>query len=98
MTPELSRALPIDAAFCPNCGYKIPPRPKCVKCGYLLGAEAMFCPNCGQRGEQAKPIEMAAASTEAIPEPPPDSHKCKNCGYQLPDEATFCPECGQAAT
>jgi RNA polymerase subunit RPABC4/transcription elongation factor Spt4 len=91
--PHCRTAVPIDAAFCPNCGQQIPPRPKCAKCGYLLGAEAMFCPNCGQRVEQEKPVE-AAAAPEPTPETAPDPNRCANCGVALPQEAAFCPECG----
>ncbi len=94
--PNCRAAVPIDAAFCPNCGHKIPPRPKCTNCGYLLTAEAMFCPNCGQHVEKEKTVEASATSA---PEPEsatplPDPNKCANCGFGLPDEATFCPECG----
>ena len=93
--PHCRVAVPVDAAFCPNCGKQIPPRPKCAKCGYLLSAEAMFCPNCGQRVEPEQPLEATAAAPEPVPEAPPDPNRCVKCGFNLPEEAVFCPECGQ---
>ena len=94
--PHCHAPVPVDAAFCPNCGQHIPPRPKCAKCGYLLGAEAMFCPNCGQRVER-EPDSGTSATQATQPEEAvavPDPNRCANCGFVLPGDAAFCPECG----
>lgn len=59
--PSCGFAVPIGAAFCPECGLRMPETPeeqsrassseissKCLNCGFGLPAEAQFCPNCGQ--------------------------------------------------
>jgi RNA polymerase subunit RPABC4/transcription elongation factor Spt4 len=95
--PHCHAPVPVDAAFCPNCGKQIPPRPKCKQCGYVLDAEAMFCPNCGQRVGEEK-SDDASATAEPVPEAVPNPNRCANCGFALPGDAAFCPECGTPHT
>jgi predicted RNA-binding Zn-ribbon protein involved in translation (DUF1610 family) len=57
------------AAFCPNCGTKVPEPPvrRCPACAQEIPEEAVFCPNCGQSLNETPAEEPAAeeAPTEA---------------------------------
>jgi membrane protease subunit (stomatin/prohibitin family) len=79
--------IPINTAFCPNCGAnqsQQPSPPKkgltCSKCGQPLEAGAKFCPNCGTKVEQNQ------------------AKKCPNCGAEVSANVKFCPECGKPIT
>ncbi|MEM1516799.1 MAG: SPFH domain-containing protein [Thermofilum sp.] len=48
--PQCGRQAPIDALFCPYCGYRFPPPSrKCPSCGRDVPGDAAFCPYCGTR-------------------------------------------------
>lgn len=48
--PNCGRQVPIDAMFCPYCGYRFPPpTKKCPNCGRDVPGDALFCPYCGTK-------------------------------------------------
>ncbi len=94
-----------DQAFCPHCGHKYNPCPKCgsdngdhakrcVSCGTPLtgadGGAARTCPNCGA------PVTPGAqfcgnCGTRVIVQ---NDNVCSRCGAELQPTAKFCPVCG----
>ncbi|MCS7104410.1 MAG: SPFH domain-containing protein [Thermofilaceae archaeon] len=48
--PQCSKQVPLDALFCPYCGFKFQPAfKKCPSCGRDAPGDAVFCPYCGHR-------------------------------------------------
>lgn len=48
--PQCGRQAPLDALFCPYCGYRFPPPvKKCPSCGRDIPGDAAFCPYCGAK-------------------------------------------------
>ncbi len=47
--PKCGRVVPMDAVFCPYCGFKLVSTKKCIKCGRDIPADAAFCPYCGAK-------------------------------------------------
>lgn len=94
-----------NQAFCPHCGHKYNPCPKCgtdnadhakrcVSCGTPLAAGsgmANVCPSCGQ------PVAPGArfCGSCGAPIPVQDVNVCSRCGAQLQPRDKFCPVCGQ---
>jgi len=78
--------IPINSAFCPNCGAnQAPPaaQPKrsglfCANCGAPIQASTKFCVNCGAKVS-----------------PQSEGKKCPNCGAAISSPSKFCPECGK---
>ena len=95
-----------NQAFCPHCGHKYNPCPKCgsdnadkakrcVSCGTQLmgGAQAgssSFCQGCGA---PLAPGAMFCANcgTRAAMA---DDNRCSRCGTEMQPGAKFCPVCG----
>lgn len=48
--PQCGRPVPLDALFCPYCGYRFQPATKkCPNCGREVPADALYCPYCGTK-------------------------------------------------
>ncbi|HFC49694.1 MAG TPA: zinc-ribbon domain-containing protein, partial [Thermofilum sp.] len=47
--PKCGRPVPMDAIFCPYCGYRFPQSRKCPYCGREIPADSVFCPYCGKK-------------------------------------------------
>lgn len=92
-----------NQAFCPHCGHKYNPCPKCgadnnehakrcVSCGTPLQSGGnVVCPNCGA------PLAPGAAfcgncGTRVAGK---NENVCSRCGAELAPTAKFCPKCGQ---
>lgn len=97
-----SKKFPNNMAFCPHCGNKYNPCPKCgadnsasarrcVSCGTPLAQPStpVFCPNCKA---QVAPGAAFCGSCGAQLQSAGD--KCSRCGSPLPGNVKFCPVCG----
>ena len=51
--PNCGKEVLLGAAFCMECGAKIPQEKKCIRCGKILPFEARFCFVCGQQQDGA---------------------------------------------
>ncbi len=74
--------IPLDARFCPSCGYQLLKVNACLHCGTDLPPEAKFCMVCGAKVEKVKrscPKCGASALAEAV--------FCNQCGERLPEKA-----------
>jgi hypothetical protein len=80
---KCSTEIPVQAAFCPNCGAKaeqpVPPANVCRQCQNPLPPNAQFCNKCGA------PAGQPAVSA---------SSACPQCNTLLKAGAVFCPNCG----
>ena len=70
--------LSLEDAFCPHCGHKYNP---CPKCGTDNSEHAKRCVSCGT------PLGGGEGSAGA-------SRNCPNCGTPLAPGAQFCGNCG----
>jgi len=80
--PKCFAQIPLDARFCPSCGYQLLKVNACLQCGTDLPPEAKFCMVCGAKVERVKrtcPKCGAAALAEAV--------FCNQCGEKLPSQS-----------
>lgn len=81
--------------FCPECGKKYIP---CPKCGADLTAEAVMCEACGYEVPQPCPYcgaELPGTNTRFCPECGESLIKtCPSCNSPLTGSQKFCAECG----
>ncbi|MFZ0614141.1 MAG: SPFH domain-containing protein [Desulfobacterales bacterium] len=78
--PECRHAVPVDAAFCPQCGHQQVVFDQCHACGKNLTPGAKFCPRCGQAVD-SRPLPRTCAKCGA--ENLTDSLFCNQCGEKL---------------
>lgn len=78
--PECRHAVPVEAAFCPQCGHQQVVFDRCRACGKNLTPGAKFCPRCGQAVDN-RPLPRACAKcgTDNLT----DSLFCNQCGEKL---------------
>lgn len=97
-----SKKFPNNMAFCPHCGNKYNPCPKCgadnsetakrcVSCGTPLAQASgpALCPNC-----KAPLAPGAAFCGNCGTQLQSVGDKCSRCGAMLPPGVKFCPTCG----
>ncbi len=80
--PKCFAQIPMDARFCPSCGYQLLKVNACLHCGTDLPPEAKFCMVCGAKVERVRrtcPKCGAAALAEAV--------FCNQCGEKLPSQS-----------
>ncbi len=68
-----------DQAFCPHCGHKNNP---CPRCGTDNADNAKRCVSCG--------TPLASSGMGGVV----DDNRCRCCGAEIPSSAKFCPNCG----
>lgn len=102
-----SQKFTADQTFCPHCGKKYKPCPKCgsdnsenarrcVSCGTPLEQAsstggASFCPKCGS----PLPPGTKFCSNCGTPLRVENENVCSQCGTQLAPNVKFCPTCGK---
>lgn len=97
-----SKKFPNNMTFCPNCGKKYNPCPKCgadndasnkrcVSCGTPLAQASTptLCPNC-----KAPLVPGSAFCGNCGTALQATGDKCVRCGTALPPNVKFCPNCG----
>ncbi len=77
---ECNNVIPVDAKFCPSCGYELLVFQQCFQCGKNVSPVANFCSECGSKVEQKQlskecPHCEATNLTESI--------FCNKCGEKL---------------
>lgn len=95
-----AKKFPNSMSYCPHCGNKYNPCPKCgsdnsedarrcVNCGNPLSGGAPKCPHCHSE------IPAGSAFCPNCGQPVvSDSNRCSRCGSAIPPTAKFCPHCG----
>lgn len=94
-----SKKFKSNLQFCPHCGDRYCPCPKCgtdndetakkcVSCGQPLMMAQSNCPNCNS------PVEAGSGFCGNCGRQMAEN-KCTRCGAELPPNMKFCPKCGQ---
>lgn len=98
---KCSKKFTSNNAFCPHCGNKYNPCPKCgsdnpeaarrcMNCGtQLSGADKISCPHC--RTEVPQGCAFCPGCGQPVLQAP---NTCSRCGAELLPSAKFCPKCG----
>jgi len=99
-----SKKFSSDQAFCPHCGKKYNPCPRCgadnadnakrcVSCGAQLGASGVLsiCPKCGSSVNPGARFCGNCGSPIASAN---SDNRCPRCGAEMAPDAKFCPKCG----
>lgn len=98
---DCAQKFPSTSGFCPHCGHKYNPCPKCgtdnpegarrcVSCGTQLAGPSQKCAFCGAEIPQGTRFCPSCGQPVIAPD-----NKCSRCGATLPPGTKFCPSCGQ---
>lgn len=94
-----AKKFPNTMDFCPNCGNRYRPCPRCgsdnpeaarrcVNCGTPLSGPSSKCPHCHME------VPAGYSFCPGCGHPVVSDNSCSRCGAEMPPTAKFCPRCG----